>query len=42
MKIVDFDNITKEFLDDSINTLIIAGKVINKINLNTDLYYVMI
>ena len=40
IKTVDFQNITKEFLDDRIQTLITDGKIINKINCNTDSYYV--
>ena len=39
MKTVDFENITKEFLNDRIHTLITNGKMINKINRNADLYY---
>ena len=39
IKTVDFENITKEFLDDRIHTLITDGKIINKINSNTDSYY---
>ena len=31
IKTVDFENITKEFLDDIIHTLITDGKIINKI-----------
>ena len=39
IKTVDFENITKEFLDDRMHTLITDGKIINKINRNTDSYY---
>ena len=40
IKIVDFENVTKEFLDDRIHTLITDGNVINKINRYADSYYV--
>ena len=40
VKTADFDNITKEVLADRIHTLIIDGKVVNKINRNYDLFYV--
>ena len=36
---VDFENITKEFLDDRIHTLITDRKIINKINRNANSYY---
>ena len=37
----DFENITKEFLDDRIHTLISDGKIIDKINRNADdSYYI--
>ena len=37
----DFENITKEFLDDRIHTLISDGKIIDKINRNVDdSYYI--
>ena len=39
-KTVDFENITKEFLDDRIHTLITDWKIKNKINRNADSYYV--
>ena len=38
-KTVDFENITKEFLDDRIHTLITDGKIMNKTNLNANSYY---
>ena len=40
VKSVDFEHVTKEFLDDRIHTLINDGKIINKINRNADSYYV--
>ena len=40
IKTADFDNITKEVLADRIHTLIINGKVVNKINRNYDSFYV--
>ena len=36
IKTVDFENITKEFLDDRIHTLITDVKIINKKNRSTD------
>ena len=40
-KKIDFENITKEFLDDRIHTLISDGKIIDKINRNADdSYYI--
>ena len=37
----DFENITKEFLDDRIHTLISDGKIIDKINRTADdSYYI--
>ena len=40
VKSLDFEHVTKEFLDDRIHTLINDGKIINKINRNADSYYV--
>lgn len=40
IKTVDLENITKEFLDDRIHTLITEGKIIYKVNRNADSYYV--
>ena len=40
IRTVDMENITKEFLGDRIHTLIIDGKIINKIHRKTDSYYV--
>ena len=40
IKIVDFEDVTKEYLDERIHTLITDGKIINKINRNADSYYV--
>ena len=40
IKIVDFEDIPKENLDERIHTLITDGKIINKINRNADSYYV--
>ena len=40
IKTADFDNIAKEVLADRIHTLIIDGKVVNKINRNADSFYV--
>ena len=40
IKIVDFEDVTKEYLDERIHTLITDGKIINKINRNADCYYV--
>ena len=37
---LDFEDVTKEFLDDRIYTLINDGKIINKLNRNVDSYYV--
>ena len=39
-KSIDFQDITKEFLDDRIHTLINDGKIINKLNRNANSYYV--
>ena len=39
-KSIDFEDVTKEFLDDRIHTLINDGKIINKLNRNADSYYV--
>ena len=39
-KSIDFEDVTKEFLDDRIHTLINDGKIINKLNPNADSYYV--
>ena len=39
-KTVDFENISKEFLDNRIYNLIPDGKFIDKINRKTDSYYV--
>ena len=39
IKSVDFESITKEFLDDRTGTIITDGKIINKINRNPDSYY---
>ena len=39
VKSLDFEHVTKEFLDDRIHTLINDGKI-NKINRNADSYYV--
>ena len=38
-KCLVFEDVTKEFLDDRIHTLINDGKVINKLNRNADSYY---
>ena len=38
-KSLDFEDVTKEFLDDRIHTLINDGKIINKLNRNADSYY---
>ena len=38
-KSIDFEGVTKEFLDDRIHTLINYGKIINKLNRNADSYY---
>ena len=40
VKSLDFEHVTKEFLDDRIHTSINDGKIINKINRNADSYYV--
>ena len=40
IKTVNLENITKEFLDDRIHTLITEGKIIYKVNRNADSYYV--
>ena len=40
IKIVDFEDVTKEYLDERIHTLITDGKIINKIDRNADSYYV--
>ena len=37
---VDFEDVTKEFLDDGIYTLINDGKITSKLNQNGDCYYV--
>ena len=37
---VDFEDVTKEFLDDGIYTLINDGKITSKLNQNGDSYYV--
>ena len=37
---IDFEDVTKEFLDDRIHTLINDEKIINKRNPNADSYYV--
>ena len=37
---VDFQDVTKEFLDDGIYTLINDGKITSKLNQNGDSYYV--
>ena len=39
-KFIDFDDVTKEFLDDRIHTSINDGKIINKLNRNANSYYV--
>ena len=39
IKIVDFEYVTKEYLDERIHTLITDGKIINKINRNADSHY---
>ena len=39
-KSIDFEDVTKEFLDDRIHTLINDGKIINKLNRNANSYYV--
>ena len=39
-KAIDFEDVTKEFLDDRIHTLINAEKIINKLNRNANSYYV--
>ena len=39
-KSIDFEDVTKEFLDDRIHTLINDGKIINKLIPNADSYYV--
>ena len=39
-KSIDFEEVTKEFLDDRIHTLFIDGKIINKLNRNANSYYV--
>ena len=39
IKSIDFEDVTKEFLDDRIHTLINYGKIINKLNRNADSYY---
>ena len=40
IKATDFETITKEFLDDTIHSLIINGKIKNKINRNAEPCYV--
>ena len=40
VKSLDFEHVTKEFLDDRIHKSINDGKIINKINRNADSYYV--
>ena len=40
IKMVDFENTSKEHLHDRINELIIQGKIINKPNRNSNLYCV--
>ena len=39
-KSLDFEDVTKEFLDDRVHMLINDGKIINKLNWNADSYYV--
>ena len=39
-KSLDFEDVTKEFLDDRIHTLINDEKILNKLNRNADSYYV--
>ena len=39
-KYLDFEDVTKEFLDDRIHMLINDGKILNKLNGNADSYYV--
>ena len=39
-KYLDFEDATKEFLDDRVHKLINDGKMINKLNQSTDSYYV--
>ena len=39
-KSLDFEDITKEFLDNRMYTLINDGKIINKLNRHADSYYV--
>ena len=41
-KSLDFEDVTKEFLDDRIHTLINDGKILNTLNRNADSYYVTI
>ena len=38
-KSLDFEDVTKEFLDDRTHMLINDGKIINKLNRNADSYY---
>ena len=40
IKTIDFEDITKEFLDGRIHTLINDEKILNKRNGNADSYYV--
>ena len=40
IKIIDVEDVTKEYLDEKIHTLITDGKIINKLNRNADSYYV--
>ena len=39
-KCLVFEDVTKEFLDDRIHTLINDGKILNRLNRNADSYYV--
>ena len=39
-KYIDFEDTTKEFLDDRIHALVNDGKKMNKLNRNADSYYV--
>ena len=39
-KSIDFQDVTKEFLDDRIHTLINDGKIINKLNRKANSHYV--
>ena len=39
-KSIDFEDVTKEFVDDRIDKLINDGKIINKLSRNADSYYV--